>query len=135
MAMTLYAWAAIECQDPRFAEVPLEMLAPWGDQFDFEGSMVQGPVNVHLGGLAAILGRYDEAEVYFAKSSAFCNRVDAKFFTSLTELWWGRMLAERRVSGDIERARELLSDARARAAENGYAAIERRANKTLNRLG
>jgi hypothetical protein len=44
------------------------------------------------------------------------------------------MLTERGGSGDIERARELLTDARARAAENGYADVERRANETLNSL-
>ena len=81
-----------------------------------------------LGGLATVLGRYDEADAYFAQSAAFSDRVGAKFFAARTDLLWGRMLAERRAPGDTEKARELLTKAQSAAAAHGYGNVERRAS-------
>lgn len=80
------------------------------------------------------MGRYDEAEAYFAQSSAFCDRVGAKFFAALTALIWGMMLDERRAPGDAERARELLAKARATAAAHGYASVKNGAAEALGHL-
>jgi hypothetical protein len=84
-----------------------------------------------LGGLATVLGRYDEAQAYFVQSAAMCDRIGARFFAARTDLSWGRMLAERRILGDTEKARQLLTKARSAAAANGYRAVERRASAAL----
>jgi class 3 adenylate cyclase len=134
-AMVAYAEAAIECREPKYAGPLFDRLAPWAGQMSTSGGgSAEGAVSHYLGGLAAVLGRYDEADRYFTQAAAFNERVGAKFFGARTNLSWGRMLAERRGPGDAEKARGLLTKARAAAADNGYANVERRAAEALRRL-
>ena len=98
------------------------------------GITADGPVSHFLGGLATVLGRYDEADAYFTQAAAFNDRADAKFFAARTNLSWGKMLAERNAPGDAERARDLLTKAHAAAAAHGYANVERRAAEALQHL-
>jgi class 3 adenylate cyclase/tetratricopeptide (TPR) repeat protein len=134
-AMMSYSGAAIECRDPRYAGPLLEKLAPWADVWSTTmGPTAEGPVSVTLGGLAAVLGRYDEANAYFAQSAASCERAKAKFFAARTDLMWGAMLAERGATGDTEKARNLLTKAHTTAMTNGYGAVERRAATALQLL-
>ncbi len=46
----------------------------------------------------------------------------------------GAKLAERNASGDIQKAREFLTNAHAAAATLAYANVERRASQALERL-
>jgi class 3 adenylate cyclase/tetratricopeptide (TPR) repeat protein len=133
-AMVDFADAAIECRDPRYAGVLFDQLAPWSDQMATTGTTAEGPVSHYLGGLAAVLGRYDEADTYFAKSAAFSDRIGAKFFAARTDLLWGRMLAERRAAGDVERARELFTRVHSVAESHVYGGLERRATEALHHL-
>jgi hypothetical protein len=104
-------------------------------QWSTEGSVaIEGPVAHYLGGLATVLGRYRDADVYFTQAAASCERAEAKFFAARTDLSWGRMLAERAAPGDTEKARELLTNARTAAAAYGYANVERRAAQALRDL-
>ncbi len=98
------------------------------------GLIVDSPVSHYLGGLATVLGRYDEADAYFAHAAALNDRANAKFFAARTNLSWAKMLAERHAPGDDERARDLLTKAHAAAAAHGYANIERRAAEALQHL-
>ena len=133
--MVSYADAAIECRDSKYAEPLFDRLAPWADQWSTTGAVAAlGPVSHYLGGLATVLGRYDEADAYFAQSAAMCDRIGTKFFAARTDLLWGRMLAERRAPGDTEKARELLTKAHSVAAANGYGNVERRAAAALQLL-
>jgi len=133
--MTEYAEAAIACGDPAHAEPLLEHLAPWTTQFSSAGGVTaEGPVSLVLGGLASVLGRYDDAERDFTYASAFNNRVGARFFAARTALLWGQMLASRGRPTDFERARELVERARSSAAIHGYGGIERRAKASLEAL-
>jgi tetratricopeptide (TPR) repeat protein len=132
--MVDYADAAIECGDPKYAGPLFERLAPWGEQLPATGASALGPVNHYLGGLATILGRYEEADAHFARSAAFSDRVGAKFFGARTNLLWGRMLGARRGPGDTERAQDLLAKAHAVAVTHGYGNVERRAADALKLL-
>jgi hypothetical protein len=58
----------------------------------------------------------------------------AKFFAARTHLLWGRMFLDRHGPGDDQRARELLTTARAIAEGNGYGNVARRAVAALRRL-
>ena len=129
-----YAEVAIACRDPKYAGTLFDRLAPWADQCRTAASRLTVPVSHYLGGLATVLGRYDEADAYFARAAAFNDRADAKFFAARTNLWWGKMLAERNAPGDTERARDLLTKAHAAAAAHGYANVERRAAEALQHL-
>jgi tetratricopeptide (TPR) repeat protein len=128
-AMTQYADVAIAGRDTRYAAPLFAQLAPYPDRVVCTGVSVGASVSYHLGGLATVLGRYDEA--YFAKAAAFNDRASAKAHAARTSLSWGKMLAERNAPGDTQRARALLTKAHAAAAAHGYAAVERRAAYAL----
>jgi class 3 adenylate cyclase/tetratricopeptide (TPR) repeat protein len=132
--MVCYAEAAISVGDPKYAQPLLEELTPWAAQLAGYGTTNSGPVSAYLGGLATVLGRYDDAGTYFAQSKTTSDRIGAKFFAARTDLWWGKMLAGRQGPGDEERARELLTKAHSVAATNGYGNIERRAAAALSNL-
>ena len=129
--MACYADAAIESRDPNYAEPMIERLSPWSGQLAYDAATATGPVDQFLGGLATVMGRYDEAHTFFTQCSAFCDRVGAKFYTARTELLWGRILAQRQAPGDIEKARDLLIKARTAALAYGYGTVERRAAAAL----
>jgi ATP/maltotriose-dependent transcriptional regulator MalT len=88
-------------------------------------------VSHYLGGLATVLGRFDEADAYFVRASELNRRMGAKFFAARTELLWARMLVERGAPGDRSRAEALLTSARDAAGAGSYGVIHRRAEATL----
>ncbi|MGC9963689.1 MAG: AAA family ATPase, partial [Acidimicrobiales bacterium] len=95
--ITLYSDAAIACRDSKYAGPLFDRLSPWVDQLSTAGiTGALGPISHYLGGLATVLGRFDEADAYFAQSAAMCDRIGMKFYAARNDLWWGRMLAERR---------------------------------------
>lgn len=132
--MIAYADAAIDCRDAESCGPMLEQLAPFSEQWHYSDISTAGPISRTLGGLASVLGRYDEAESYFAYAAVSSQRANAKFFAARTDLYWGLMLMARRGSGDNERARTLLSRALGTAVACGYGNIERRANAALGSL-
>ena len=131
---TMFAEVAVECRAPDAATRLFELLSPWANQVSSSGMTAEGPVSHYLGGLAAVLGRYDEADTYFAHSAAFSDRVGAKFFAARTDLSWGRMLAEHSAAGNTEKAREFLTEAHTAAMANGYGTVERRVAAALQGL-
>jgi class 3 adenylate cyclase/tetratricopeptide (TPR) repeat protein len=134
--MVAYAEAAVHCGDPRYAGPIFDLLAPWSDQWSTTGSTTaEGPVSRLLGGLATVLGRYDEAAAYFAHSATLSECIGAKFLAAEIDLGWGKMFAERLVPGDTGRARDLLAKAHSVAVANGYGGVERRAKAALQGLG
>ncbi len=132
--MVDFAEAAIECNEGEYAQPLFERLAPWSAQLPATGGSALGPVSHYLGGLATVLGRYDEADTYFAQASEFSDRMGAKFFAARTDLLWGKMLAARKGPGDSERARALLFKAHAAAVTFGYQNVARRAAAALQCL-
>jgi hypothetical protein len=134
IVMCGFAEGAIEVADPRFARPLFDHLAPWANQWCTTGITGQGPISHYVGGLAAVLGRLDEADAYFAQAASMNTRATAKFFGARTDLQWGKMLAERRGPGDAERGRALLTKAHTVAGANGYGNVERRAAAALQML-
>jgi hypothetical protein len=94
-----------------------------------------GPVSRSVGDLLVALGCHDEAEPLFAHATASSEKAEAKYFRAQADLSWGRMLVERRASGDAQRAHDLLSRARRSAASLGYGTVERRAASALQLVG
>ena len=133
--LVCFAAAATECRNSKCAAPLFERLAPWADQFSSAGGITtEGPVSLYLGGLATVLGRYDEADDYLIQAAAMNERVGATFFAAQTSLWRGRMLAERGAPDDVDKARELLTAAHATGATHGYAKVERRSFQALQDL-
>ena len=97
-----------------------------------------GTVDHHLGLLAGVLGRYEEADAHFAAAAGINERMGAPVLQALTWLEHGRMLVHRGRAGDTERTRELLGQALATARELGLANVERRSAallKTASEVG
>ena len=133
--MAQYADVAIACRDPRYAGPLFDRLAPYADQVITTGGLrIFCSVSHYLGGLATVLGRYDEADAYFAHAAAYNDRAHAKAHDARNNLLWGSMLAERDAPGDNEHARDLFTKAQTAAANHGYANIERRAAEALQHL-
>ncbi|MCU0270776.1 MAG: AAA family ATPase, partial [Acidimicrobiales bacterium] len=107
--MAYLAEAAIECGDPRYAGPLFDQLLPFATNWACTGATIEGPVSHYLGGLATVLGRFDEADTFLTRSAAACAQTGAVFFAARTDLQRGRMLAARGRPGDAGRARDLLT--------------------------
>ena len=88
---------------------------------------------MYLGGMAGVLGRYDEAERFFEEADDLNKRGGMRYAEAQTNLWWGRMLQARGGSSDVERARDLLDTARMIAVDRGYALVVHRAAEELSK--
>jgi class 3 adenylate cyclase len=128
--MVAYAEAASQTDDARAASALLEQLRPYDGQWHYSDIAAAGPLSRSLGNLATVLGRYDEAEDYFARAWAASQAARAWFFAARTALSWGTMLTRRGNEGDAELAREMLTRAQDLGEEHGYANITRRARAT-----
>ena len=104
LAMVSYADAAIACRDPQYVQPLFDQLAPYATQWTVTGSSSQGSVSHYLGGLAAVLGRYDDADAYFTRAAELNDHLAAKFDTTRTDLLWAKMRTERNAAGDLEAA-------------------------------
>jgi tetratricopeptide (TPR) repeat protein len=134
VTMTFCSEVAILSHDSRLASTLFARLSPWSEQVSAHGLTAEGPVSHYLGGLASVLGRFDEAEALFVRANAFNSRANAKFFAARTNLQWGALLAKRRSPGDSERARALLDDAHGAATAHGYAKVALQASIALQNL-
>ena len=133
--MSGYSEAVVQCRARDYAGPLFDQLAPWAHLVATAGGLTSvGPVSHYLGGLATVLGRYDDADAYFVRAAAMSRDMGAKFSAARTNLSWGRMLAERKAQGDIEQAHTLFTTAHAVAAANGYGTVERRAAVALQLL-
>jgi len=135
MGATFHAMVAVELRATGPAQKLHDLLAPYHDQVPFIGTLGFFPVALALGGLASVLGRYEDAEASFAEATELNTRGHMTYFAAYTELWWGQTLAARGASGDRDRARSHLEGARDLAATHGYTGVERRAEKELSKLG
>jgi len=132
--LVMYARPVIELHMSSAAKHLLDLLAPYHQQVPNDSLMCHEPVAMFLGGLATVLGRYEDAEVYFAGAADLNARGRMTFAEAHTDLLWGRMLLTRGRAGDAARARGLLERARSSAATRGYALVERRAAAELAKL-
>ena len=133
IAVVMYALAAIELEAEGPAAQLTALLVPYHGQVAFQGAISQDALAVYLGGLSAVLGRYDDAERYFAEAADLHERGGMVYGQAQTDLLWGTMLAARGLPADSARARAMLERARAVAGERGYAMIESRAAAMLGR--
>jgi class 3 adenylate cyclase/tetratricopeptide (TPR) repeat protein len=130
----LYARAAIELGLSDGADRLFELLEPIHDQLPFSGITPLDPVATYLGGLATVLGRYDEAERYFDEAAQICTQGAMRFSEAYNNLLWGRMHLQRGGPGDADKARGLFELARSSAVAQGYARVERQAMAELSQL-
>ena len=133
-SMICYASIAVQLHLRERCGELFALLAPYHDQVPRQGVVTREPVAMYLGGLAGVLGHYDEAERYFVEADDLNKRGAMRYAEAQTNLWWGRTLQARGGSGDVERARDLFDAARTIAVDRGYALVERRVAEELSKL-
>jgi tetratricopeptide (TPR) repeat protein len=104
--------------------VPL--LAPFADQWIFNGGNSDGPIALVLGIARTVLADYEQAYADFDRALAMAEHAGSLYWTARANLEWAIMLNQRNYSDDQRRASPLLRQALHTAAEHGYAGIERR---------
>jgi tetratricopeptide (TPR) repeat protein len=104
--------------------VPL--LAPFADQWIFNGGNSDGPVALVLAVARTALADYEQADADFEYALAMAEHAGSLYWTARAQLDWAVMLHQRNQSDDQHRATPLLRKALHTAAESGYAGIERR---------
>jgi class 3 adenylate cyclase/DNA polymerase III delta prime subunit len=87
------------------------LLRPYRGQNTSTGVGSLGPVDRTLALLATVLGRYEDAERYFAAAVDLCERLRAPGWSTHTRCGWAEMLRVRDLPGDEERGRALAEQA------------------------
>jgi class 3 adenylate cyclase/tetratricopeptide (TPR) repeat protein len=128
---TVAAAACAGVGDRERAAVLYERLRPWGGLVAQCGAGATGTVDHHLGLLAGVLGRHEEAEEHFAAASRLNDRLGAPTWQARTRLEWARVLLVRSRPEDAARARELLLETVVAARELGLRGVGRRADALL----
>ena len=105
------------------------LLEPWADQVAFNSATVWGSIERHLGNLAAVLGRHDEASERLRRAAERHERMGAPIWLARTRLDLGRL-----PGGEPAGRRRLLEQAMGTGRELGCVTIERRAAGLLEDL-
>jgi len=134
MGITFYALVTVDLRARKPAHTLYELLSPYHEQIPFIGTLGFSPASLSLGGLASVLGRYDQADAHFTEAAELTTRGRMKFFAARTELDWARMLVLRGRMGDLDGARAHLAQALEAAASRGYGGIEHMAKAELAKL-
>jgi hypothetical protein len=106
------AEACVLVRDQRRAARLYELLSPYEERNAVSlSTMPFGPVALRLGMLAALLGRWGEAERHFEVALERCGRLGARAVTARVLYERSRMLLARGADGDHARAVKLLAEA------------------------
>jgi hypothetical protein len=100
------------------AAVLYDLLAPWSSQVIFNGSAVTGSVARLVGVLAALLGRWRQADDFFEEAVACHRRMNAPVFLARTQVDWARMLLDQ--AGDRDAGHHLAGDHQAGDHQAGH---------------
>ncbi|HEX5096861.1 MAG TPA: AAA family ATPase [Acidimicrobiia bacterium] len=118
------AHACARLEDREQAAPLLALLEPYADLVAATPSLCMFSAPSCAGALAALLGRDEDADRYFARAIEITARLRAPFLLATAQLEWARALT-RRGLGATEQAATLVAAALAAAREHGYAEIER----------
>jgi tetratricopeptide (TPR) repeat protein len=104
------------------AEYLYACLSPWPGLFSTSGGVsTSGPVALHLGALAALLGRFDDAHGHFTESLDVSERMQSPYWIARTQIGRARLLRESDGSG--QQADGLLTSAMDTARQYGFGAL------------
>lgn len=97
----------------QIAAIIYDLLVPYGSRFAVDGILGSclGAIDRHLGILAAVCGRYDDAVVHYERAIEGNAHAVAPLFVAYTELDYGRCLLARGAEGDEERGAALVERA------------------------
>jgi hypothetical protein len=118
MSVVGAAIAATTAGDPAWAAAAHDALAPYSGRNCVMGyAAYLGAVDHHLGTLAAVLGRPDEAVEHLSAALERHRTIEARPWVALSAAWAANVLAERDGPGDAERSAALHAEATGLAEE------------------
>ena len=124
--MVILADVCVQLGQPEVLPYLYEQLSPWHHQIVSIVMTAQGPVALYLGILATALDDYEAADGHFNESLDVSERLQAPYWTALTQIELAKMLRERSEPDDAPRASLLLAEATEAAQRYGFAGLERR---------
>ena len=105
-----------------------DLVLPFADQVGYDGVMTVGRLEHHLGALARVLGRDDEAVERLRRTADRHEAMGARFFEARSRHELALALAPSDAPGARTEAQRALD----LAVSRGYAAVERRARALLD---
>jgi class 3 adenylate cyclase len=134
-AMALLAETGVFLSDAPRAESLYRQLLPFEQrQASLDMYVTYGPVALYLGMLAALLGRFDDAQSHFELALASAAGCGARPWLAHTKFRCAAMLLERDAANDRERATELIQSALASADTLGMKKLGDEARQLRRRL-
>jgi tetratricopeptide (TPR) repeat protein len=120
-AMSLLAGLCVRLGDAARAATLYDLMLPFADRIAGARPLVVlvGPIANHLGALATLLERWEDAERHFGTALALAERMRALPWQAEVRHQWGVMHLRRGVRGDHECAGQLLDEAEAIAQPLG----------------
>jgi tetratricopeptide (TPR) repeat protein len=103
------------------AMVLYDWLRPWDGQVSVAHVTSQGPVAFHLGCLATLLGRFDEAEVWLREALHVSQKLGFPYWIARTQIAEVRLLRKR--DQEADKAEGLLAKALDTARQHGFGAL------------
>jgi DNA-binding winged helix-turn-helix (wHTH) protein len=135
VCLSLLAEVCALCERADLARAPLELLRPYAGRVAMVGDfMCLGLIARPLGSLAALLGRWDEAERHFAQASRHACALRAPILSVQVQLDHARALTRHPDAEERLRAPGGLEDAALAARALGLGGVERRAEVALKAL-
>jgi eukaryotic-like serine/threonine-protein kinase len=126
-SMFVLAEICVDLGEAKHAEVLYRLLAPYSARNAVLGWYhTYGSVGFALGRLAALVGRFDEAEAHFETALAANGRIRAAAPLAHTECEFAKLLFARAEDGDVERAHALVDSARRTAEGLNLVRVKRR---------
>jgi class 3 adenylate cyclase len=103
-----------------------ERLAPWHSHTPAMYTVLGAPVAFHLGILAVLLERGNDADEHFREALDISQRLGSPYFIARAQIEWARSLRERG-QDDARNAQMMLDSALATARRYGFGALIERA--------
>lgn len=130
--MTILGRVAAALGDTARAEILYGELLPFSGRAAWNGlNAWGGPVDLCLGALARVLGRFEEAQEHLANIENLARRMSAPSWRARGQLEAARMLRDRGDPRDTERMRNLAQQALATAEALGMDALAQQARHVL----
>jgi hypothetical protein len=130
-ALTIWAKAAASVRHFGARERLVEVLGAHTDEVAGHLVQVTEPIDICLGRLCSLLGRYDEAESHFAAAMAIADGFGGVWMRAHTQVSRALMLSRRGDADDLELALELAREALTMAESEGYRSVGRDAERLL----
>ncbi len=122
-ALTTWANAAASLRHEAACARLTEVLAHLSTETSGHLVFVGEPIDICLGRMATVLGRFDQALDHFDIASQLAEDFDGDWMRAMTLACRAQMFSERGASGDPDLARKTAGEARAIAQARGYQAV------------